>query len=198
MQLRHPWPLLLTLLLTISGCGTSQPSKFYLLNASNIAIQSSGPSLTLGVGLGPIKFPTYLERNKILVRTSNNSFKAAEYHRWAEPLDTNFTRVLAQELNSALPNASITIYPWRSGKKIETQIVLEVLSFDSDNQNQASLTVRWELIDANKNSLVPPKQYTYAQRANKSDYDARVAAMSGCVTQLGQALAQEIARIHTP
>ena len=197
MPLRYLWPLsLMLLLLTISGCGTSQPSKFYLLNASNTAVQSSGPSLT--IGLGPIQFPTYLERNKILVRTSNNSFKAAEYHRWAEPLETNFTRVLAQALNNALPNTSITIYPWRSSQKIETQIVLEVLSFDSDSQNQASLTVRWALIDANKNTLIPPKQHTYTQRADKSDYDARVAAMSDCVTQLGAALAQAIAHSHTP
>jgi hypothetical protein len=185
--------LILALTLLISSCGTTPPSKFYLLNAGSNAQQSN--AATLNIGLGPIKFPAYLDRSKIMVRTGANSYKAAEYHRWAEPLETNFTRVLSQELNNTLPNAVITTYPWRNGKEIKIQVLLEVLSFDSDDNNQTRLHVRWELLDGDKKTIAPSQQHEYIKTARNSDYEERVAAMSECVTALGQALGQEVARL---
>ncbi len=196
MSITNTWPLILTLLLAISGCGTSQPSRFYLLNASNSAPLSSGESLTLG--LGPIEFPAYLDRSKIMVRSGNNSFNAAEYHRWAEPLETNFTQVLAQELRNALPHANISIYPWRNSNEIKLQVRLEVLSFDSDHHKQARLIARWQLIGSDKKPLGPPQQRQYIKTARTGEYDARVAAMSECVTALGLELAQAIDSVNTP
>ncbi len=196
MPITNTWPLMLALLLAMSGCGTSQPSKFYLLNASNNAPLSSGDNLALG--LGPIEFPAYLDRSKIMVRSGSNSFKAAEYHRWAEPLQTNFTQILSQELRSALPGADITIYPWRGSNEIKIQVRLEVLSFDSDDNNQARLVARWQLIGTDKKSFGPPQQRQYIKAARSGEYKARVAAMSECVTALGVELAQEIARVSAP
>ena len=193
MRITSAWLLTLIFALGITGCGTTPPSKFYLLNVGNSAQQSNNANLN--IGLGPIEFPAYLDRSKIMIRTGNNSFKAAEYHRWAEPLETNFTRVLAQNLGSALPNAVVTLYPWRNGKEIKIQVLLEVLSFDSDNNNQARLNVRWELLDADKKTIAPPQQREYIKTARNSDYEERVAAMSECVMALGQELGQEITRI---
>ena len=176
MRLTQLWPFMLVLLFTLSGCGTTQPSKFYLLNATGETAESGNTSFN--VGLGPIKFPAYLDRSRIMVRTGNNSYKAAEYHRWAEPLEVNFTRVLAQDLRNTLPDATITTYPWRNTKKIDMQIQLEVLNFDSDDKNKARLDVRWELIDADKKRLGTPQQRRYLKSTSSDDYEARVAAMS--------------------
>lgn len=195
MRTIQRWQPLLTLALAwlISGCGTTQPAKFYLLNSDSArAPLRSGANLN--VGLGPIEFPAYLERSKIIVRTGSNSFEAAEYHRWAEPLETNFTRVLVQELSNALPNANVSTYPKRSSQRINVQVVLDVFSFDSDDNKQAQLNVRWELLGADKKPLAAPQQRLYIKAAQSSGYEARVKAMSECVTALGQELAQEINR----
>lgn len=184
------WPLVLVLTLVISGCGTSQPSKLYLLNASGSPSQPQNSNLS--VGLGPVKFPAYLDRSKIMVRTGNNSFRAAEYHRWAEPLETNFSRVLAQNLGNNLPGAAINHYPWRNGKGVDVQAVIEVLSFDTDNNNQARLLVRWELLDAGKKSIAMPRLQEYSNKSRGDDYEERVAAMSECVTAFSQELAQQL------
>lgn len=182
------------LMLALAGisCGATQPSKFYLLNAVDTQPANSAH---IDIGLGPIEFPAYLDRNMIIVRTGANSFETAEYHRWAEPLEINFTRVLAQNLGNVLPNAVVAIYPWRNGKEVNLQALIEVISFDSDNNNQARLHVRWELIDAEKKTITPPQLHEYIKTARNGDYEARVQAMSECVAALGQELAQEIARI---
>lgn len=188
--------LALMLALAGGGCGTTQPSKLYLLNAGNSTQTTDSAPLT--IGLGPVEFPAYLDRSKIIVRTGTNSFETAEYHRWAEPLEINFSRVLAQNLGNALPNTIVTAYPWHNGKEIKLQVLIEVLSFDSDDKNQARLDVRWELIGADKKALARPQRHEYLSTARNSDYEARVQAMSECVMALGQALAQEIARLTNP
>ncbi|MDT8385242.1 MAG: PqiC family protein [Gammaproteobacteria bacterium] len=187
-------PLLISLLATaLSGCGTTPPASFYLLNANpGIASSHTAP---LRIGLGPIEFPAYLDRSKIILRTGPNRFETTEYHRWAEPLETNFTRVLAQNLGNALPDATVSTYPWRHGQAIELQILIDVLSFDSDTNHQARLSVRWELTDAHKQSIAPPRQHEYLSTATSRDYEARVQAMSECVAELGRELAREIARV---
>lgn len=183
----------LPLILALAGCGTTQPARLYLLNAGDSTQVDNTAHLT--IGLGPIGFPAYLDRSKIIVRTGPNSFETAEYHRWAEPLETNFTHVLAQNLGNALPSAIVTTYPWRNGKEINIQVIIDVLSFDSDNNNQARLNVRWELIGADNKTIAPPQQHEYTNAARSGDYAARVQAMSECVKGLGQALAHEIARM---
>jgi uncharacterized lipoprotein YmbA len=185
--------LLLILVLISSGCGTTPATRFYLLNASGNPQADNPPQFT--VGLGPIQFPAYLDRSKIIMRTGPNSFKTAEYHRWGEPLETNFTQVLAQNLGNALPNAVVTTYPWRGSKEIKVQVFVNVLSFDTDHNNQARLNVRWELIGADHKTIAPPQQHEYLKTASSSDYAARVQAMSECVAELGRALAQEIAEV---
>lgn len=197
MSAQHPRRLsvfLLPLLLILagSGCGTTQPSTFYLLNTAD-----NTPAINtthISIGLGPIEFPAYLDRSKIIVRTGANRFETSEYHRWAESLETNFTRVLAENLGNALPNATVTTYPWRKGKEIKLQALIDVLSFDSDDSNQARLIVRWELIDTDKQSVTPSQRHEYLKTARGGDYEARVQAMSECVAALGQDLAQEIGR----
>lgn len=181
------------LTLLVAACGTTQPSKLYLLNADGNT--NTINTTRIDIGLGPIEFPAYLDRNKIIVRTGANSFETAEYHRWAEPLEANFIRVLAQNLGSALPNATVTNYPWRNGKDIKLQALISVLNFDSDNNGQARLNVRWELIDADKKSVAAPQRHEYSKTARNGGYEARVQAMSECVAEMGRELAQEIARV---
>lgn len=185
--------LLPLLIATMSGCGTTPPASFYLLNANpGMASTHTAP---LHIGLGPIEFPAYLDRSKIILRTGPNRFETTEYHRWAEPLQTNFTRILAQNLGNALPDATVSIYPWRHGQAVELQILINVLSFDSDTNHQARLSVRWELTDARKKSIAPPQQHVYLNTATSDDHEARVQAMSECVAELGRELAREIAQV---
>jgi uncharacterized lipoprotein YmbA len=89
-------------LLTVPGClGLQQPSRFYLLSAQPSAETTLPIALAephLAIGLGPIAFPKYLDRPQIVTRTSPYELNFAEFERWSEPLDTNFSRILAENL----------------------------------------------------------------------------------------------------
>ena len=64
------------------------------------------------LGIGPIKFPGYLDRQEIVVRSAQNRLMFLSTDRWAEPLQENFSRVLSENLALLLDTDLIIIYPW--------------------------------------------------------------------------------------
>src|SRR5574342_626514 len=94
----------------LAGCGTfspkPDPSRFFTLSSlpqvEESVVKNSASQNGVFLGIGPIKFPGYLDRQEIVVRSAQNRFDVSENDRWAEPLDENFTRVLAQNLSVLL------------------------------------------------------------------------------------------------
>lgn len=184
--------LMLILAFGLNGCGTTPSSNYYMLSASSETLPSDSSQKNINVGLGPIDFPAYLDRNKIVVITGNNSLRTAEYHRWAEPLESNFTRVLAEDLAAAMPDAEVYSFPWRPGNHIDLQLYIKVLRFDVDSQNIGRLGVRWELTSLNKKMLYPPQSREYSIPARNDDYPALVEALSRCVSAFSHDLAESV------
>src|SRR5918999_6548000 len=129
------------------GCA-SQPSRFYLLSAlpgteMSTPVASGQPGLTIGVG--PVVLPRYLDRPQIATRTSAYELKLAEFERWAEPLDTNFTRVVAENLAALIPSARVTPFPWPRATPPDYQALVEVTHFLSHMGGESLLIADWTL-----------------------------------------------------
>jgi uncharacterized lipoprotein YmbA len=145
--------IVLGLLGLLAGCGSlsakPDPSRFFTL--SNLPgmeeIKQTAGSEKMVLGVGPVRFPGYLDRQEIVVRSAQNRFNVSEYDRWAEPLDENFSRVLAQNLAGLLGTDRIVSYPWTSDKKPVRFVTLEVLSFESNSAREAVLSARWSVVD---------------------------------------------------
>ena len=124
--------------LSVSGCVNfspmSDPSRFFTLMPLPQVEQSQGRGRgeinNMFLGIGPIQFPAYLDREQIVTRTAQNRLDISENDRWAEPLEENFTRVLSQNLGILLGGARIIRYPWRTSQSLGCQIEIEVLRFE--------------------------------------------------------------------
>src|SRR5215510_9952978 len=95
--------------LLVGGCA-SQPSRFYLLSAlpsTETASPATSGQQRPTIGVGPVTLPRYVDRPQIVTRTSPYEIKVAEFDRWAEALDSNFSRVLADNLSFLLPTARV-------------------------------------------------------------------------------------------
>ncbi len=200
---RSAWGVLIVYLF-FAGCGTfsarPDPSRFFTLSSlqeSKEASDKSGPAESISLGIGPLKFPGYLDRQEIVTRSAENRFDVSEYNRWAEPLDENFGRVLSQNLALLLPNGRILQYPWPSNKKLDFQVEIEVLRFEVNSARDADLWARWEVIDVSDKSLVAMKESHLKRQAKNRSTEAAVAALS----EVGGDLSREIAdtvRGHSP
>ena len=91
--------------LSVSGCVNfspmSDPSPFSLMPLPQVEQSQehgTGETNNMFIGIGPIRFPAYLDREQIVTRTAQNRLDISENDRWAEPLEENFTRVLSQNL----------------------------------------------------------------------------------------------------
>jgi uncharacterized lipoprotein YmbA len=101
-------------LLGLGAC-TSTPSRFYLLNplapADGISAASKAERGPV-IGLGPISLPKYLDQPQIVSRASRHQLVLGDFDRWAEPLQENVSRVLAENLSLLIPTDHLLVQEW--------------------------------------------------------------------------------------
>ncbi len=166
----------------LAGCSTLLPpvpdkSRFFMLTpitpgeSSSPAAQSAPSSLILG--LGPIKFPAYLDRTEVVTQVEPNRLEVSETNHWAEPLKNNFTTVLGENLSTLLGNLQIVHFPWYSTTHMDYQLATEVQRFDSDAQGNARLIAQWTIEDpATKNILDRGESNLTASGASTAEQSA--------------------------
>jgi uncharacterized lipoprotein YmbA len=179
----------------LAGCASSQPSRFYVLtdlssldSSPRVPPAGQGPA----VGVGPITFPKYLDRPQIAARASRYELTFAEFERWAEPLDTNFTRALVEHLATGIPTERIAVFPWPRGTPIDYQVTVEVAHFFGQVGGTSSLIAHWSIFrEEGKEALVSRTSRLNAPAAGPQ-YEAMVAAMSQTVAELSREIAAAI------
>ncbi|HEX6439933.1 MAG TPA: PqiC family protein [Candidatus Binatia bacterium] len=189
-------------ILFFGGCSSfsarSDPSRFFTLSA--IAVEDRAASDAthrekISLGVGPVKFPGYLDRQEIVVRSAQNRFQVSEYERWAEPLDENFTRVLAQNLAILLQTDWVVAYPWLSSRKPNFQIEIEVLRFEPNAARDVQLAARWLVIDGRNKQPLDLKESRVTRHVNQGSTEASVAALSEAVADLSREIANAVTAV---
>ena len=181
--------------LSFLGCGTSQPSHFYLLRALSPA-SASGLSETkqssLSIGLGPVTFPEYLNRPQIVTKASAHEVELAEFHKWAEPLKENVANVLQENLSALLSTDRIVRHPWKRPSLLDYQLSLDVIQCDGTKNQEAVLKVRWTLMGDEGKSRLIEKTSHFTEPVVGPDYEDFVQAMSRTLDSLSQEIADAI------
>jgi len=191
-------------ILISAGCNSfsarPDPSRFFTLSALTPAEETRTSDVPnkekISLGIGPIKFPGYLDRQEIVVRSAQNRFQVSEYERWAEPLEENFTRVLAQNLAILLQTDSVVAYPWLSSRKPNFQIEIEVLHFEPNAARDVQLAARWLVIDGRNKQPLNLKESRLVRHVNQGSTDASVAALSEAVADLSREIANAVTTIN--
>lgn len=196
----------------LSGCGKSDPTRFYALTAAaNAGSQSPGAREGVAIGIGPVSLPQYLDRPEIATRDSQNKLNMAQFDQWAGRLEDNFGRVLAENLAVLLQTDRVSIFPWKPNTPLEYQIEVNVTRFEADPDGKVVLQARWvisrgedaEVLAMSKSasdgsggsSDLGKPQFSAKPKepeAPKIDYDALVADMSRAVEALSRDIAAEI------
>jgi hypothetical protein len=186
--------LLSVLLLSLAACvgGSSPPSQFYMLEPIS-GVGHKGPAGTFkkpAIVLSPVRIPHYVDRPQIVTATGKNAYQLSELNRWAETLDHNISRVLAQNLTILVPakvlfsNTSTTAEPANFG------VSVNILEFHVDPQGQAGLTAQWHI--ARSDGMLVDQHVSYRAPASTTDYRIIVEALNDCLNRLSNDLAVEL------
>jgi hypothetical protein len=189
--------------LWLAGCGSFLPkptpssSKIFVLFSPLKATERQDFDRTgqISLGVGPVRLPAYLYRREIVTRVAENRFDVSENDRWAEPLDENFTHVLAQNLSVLLGSDRIITYPWPLDKKPRYRVEIAVFRFEVNSAGEAELTARWAVIDETGKEAPNLNESRLARPAKEKSNDASVAALSETVADLSREIAKAVIAI---
>src|SRR5512136_1928883 len=120
------------LVLVLSGCASTPPTRFFVLSPIS-GFQNTGNregERCFAIGIGPVKIPEYLNQSEIVTRLTQNEVRVDEFAKWAEPLENNISRALAENLSSLLCIRSIVIFPWGGQTPIDYRIYVHVIQMD--------------------------------------------------------------------
>lgn len=186
--------LILWMMLGLTACSAlaprPDPSRYFTLAAlarpeeANMKEPPGGAEALLGIG--PIKFPGYLDRPELVTRSSPNRFEVAENDRWAEPLEENFVRVLSRNLAALMRTDRIATYPWPVDRRPARQVEIEVLRFEANSSHEAQLSARWTIIDGPNRKPLFSKVSEVAFVAREHSADGDVAALSEALAELSR------------
>lgn len=185
--------LVVFLLLIISGCASTDPSRFYTLHAieSPDTVQPSSP-YELFVMIGPIEIPDYLDRPQIVSRTSQNEITFSEFQRWAGSLKDDITRVLSEDLTQLLSEDAISVSPWEWGTTSDYRIGVLIRRFDIMPDGNVLLSARCTLIGGDGTTQLLMWEASVAESITAQTYDAKVSSMSRALEKLSRDIAERI------
>jgi uncharacterized lipoprotein YmbA len=186
------------LLVATAGCGLllpprPDPSRFYTLSAvgDGVAVpRDGGPSVVVG----PVTMPSYLDRIEVAVRVSPTELKYAVAERWAEPLVQNVTRVLVEDVGTALGSDRVVSLTANPGFPTDFAIEVIVLRFEATADGTAELTARWALRDRHR-KIVRIRQSQHERRSTAATTEGGVKALSAALGDLADEMASTIREV---
>ena len=208
-RIRHLSFLLFSFGFIITGCspfgaGTQQSTRYYVLSSlqsEEIAVQPVDKLPDIGIGVGPIRMPLYLDRSDIVTRGSQNKVDIADFATWAGPLQENLSRVLAENLSVLLSTDKVAVFPWARSDTVDYNVTVYITRFDGMPGDQAYLRARWAILDRKrKDSFF--ENHTVVSRPTQDDtIESLVAAKSATVADLSREIARamvEVSSKHPP
>ena len=89
----------------LAGCASRPQEHFYTVSTADPGSGEGAESQR--IKLSPIVIPALIDRPQFVVRTDRHEVVVLESHRWAEPLSTDLTRALGNDLRRNLPGLRI-------------------------------------------------------------------------------------------
>ena len=181
-------------LIVLSGCATSPPAQFYTLSASARSGLTPVSSTEYAIVVGPAVVPASVDRPQLVLRLSENRAALVEQARWAEPLASAIPETIAMNMAHILNSKRVVTYP-QTPEGFEYQVVLQVLRFDSEMGQAATLEVAWTM--RRRDGGEPMHGRTLVREPVKGlGYEELVAAHSRALGAVSADIAQTLRRLE--
>lgn len=196
------WLNILTALL-LSGCigQKSSPSKYYLLTGLTpdtptlLTDSSSAPMVTVE----KVEIPAFLDRPQMVLSYGSNQLQFAEFDRWAEPIETGFTRVLRENLARLLGSEQVSAHPWGRHFAADFTVTTVIIDLKADpDAKTVKLTALWKIAGPDGKYQFETREKLYREKitGSKSDYSAIALAISRTIAALSADIAQNLLQLN--
>lgn len=179
------------------GCSsTPKPTFFTLRSGSGDAAGAPVAALpTLGIAVGPLVFPRYLDRPEIVTRDGANQLVVPDAHRWGGSLRDDILRVVSDDLGRLLGTARIAVYPDAPRFTGGYRVLLDVTEFERVAADAVSLRGRVTIASNPDGKAIVVEDFAEQQPVASASYADLVAAESAALGSLSKRIAERIAQL---
>jgi hypothetical protein len=179
------------------GCGgNSSPTRYYVLSPTVTGSAAQHDAKCVGIGVGPVKIPEYLNRTQIITRANPNELELAYFDLWAEPMSDAVPRILAEDISRLLCTREVVLFPWRTSHTPDLRIEVEVIKMDGVPGKSADLEAWWSVISSADKKIRASKRSTYNEPVAAAGYPGLVSAHSRALENLSREIAKTIQNLQ--
>jgi uncharacterized lipoprotein YmbA len=180
-----------TLAALLTGC-TSPPSHLYNLSqTATVAPKANQNSSNLYVVVGPVSIPPSVDLPQIVVRTTPNQVRVDEFNRWAAPLQSDISHVVAGDLVILLGTPRVGLYQQSQDADADYRVAINVQTFESVPGDAATLSALWTVRRV-KDGKTQIGRTALREPTHGNGYDALAAAHSRALGRMSQDIADAI------
>jgi uncharacterized lipoprotein YmbA len=181
----------------LSGCASSPPTHFYVLEAQNSSSASRvGTPNDRVIGIGPISIPALLERKQMVTRSDQGIVEISEFHQWAAPLRDNIAAVITQNLAALQVHNVIRGYPWGAYGPVNYRVILDIDRFDTQSGKRAILEARWVIMNEKGHIVFENHHSKIEHLLQNSTYPTAVKALSAVLYEFSQQISLALDRLN--
>ncbi len=181
--------------ISLSGCGSSPDSSFYTLNAiprDASPLSTVESNTAVSVKVGPVTVPDTLDQSQIVTRTGPNELELNEFNRWGGDLQTDFQRILGENISILLPTDHVVLYQEIILSPVDFQVIVNVREFEGQLGGAVTLNADWSVIKLGKEKSVAERKSVLHENTDSSDFPGYVAAQSRLLAKLSRQISDEI------
>ena len=182
----------------VAGCATPASHFYTLSRAEPTTAASAAMSSNISVVVGPISIPAIVDLPQIVVTTGPNTVSLNEFNRWASPLQSNISRVVAENLATMLGTPRVAQFQQSLNLDADYRVAIEVQSFDSVLGEAAILNAVWT-VRRTKDGKTQTGRTNVREPTGAASYDALAAAHSRALAKMSQDIADAVrGLVRTP
>jgi uncharacterized lipoprotein YmbA len=185
----------------VAGCiGASPAPNFYTLSPASgeAAGEAVANQPELGLVIGPLDFPRYLDRPEIVTRDGSHRLVLADGHRWGGSLRNDILRVVADDLGRLLGTSRVAIYPSEPRFPAAYRVLLDLREFEGIPSQSVVLRVRWTIAGAADGRALAVEETRIEQPVASASFNDLVAAESVALGNLNRQIAERLSGLPPP
>lgn len=140
--------MLLLFSIVLSACSsTSELTKFYSLNLHDTIAKTTdtGGLSKTKVVVNLVNLAQFLKQDKLVMQVGDYEIYFAEYHRWAEPLENEITKLLIEDLNRYSETFQFVRMSRQSNNSSSIQLHIQIDKFHPTDSSKVFLTGDYEI-----------------------------------------------------
>lgn len=191
--------LALAAALVAFGCLGKPATQYFTLGAADPAGTSSlAARPELGLVVGPIEFPRYLERREIVTRDGAHRLVLSNANRWGGSLRDEVPRVLSDDLGRLLGTERVVVFPTEPPFRLDYRVLLDVGEFEGVLGDAVTLRARWSVVSGVDGRALAVEEAHVVEATASPSFEDLVAAQRAALRRLGETIAARLVALPVP